>query len=236
MREKPILFSAPMVNAIIEGRKTVTRRVLKGNQIDMHEGDDGTFHAVQDHGCHVTERTIRCPCGQPGDRLWVRETWRVDGLGKSVALRLGDCATTSENMSYRADMEDDRACNDCQWIPSIHMPRWASRITLEVTAVRVERLQAISEADARAEGIRENWCGDDLQGVAGSRPWKEELDGWMDYTPGRGDGDGAEDWEALMPRESFTTLWDSINAERGYGWTVNPWVWVVGFEVVEVRT
>ncbi len=185
---------------------------------------------------------VRCPYGQPGDTLWVRETWRPMSFGfnqiHGPVVRVQFAADMAMPVMPATEAQYDATHPDRSglWRPSIHMPRWASRITLEVTAVRVERLQAISEADARAEGIRENWCGDDLQGVAGSRPWKEELDGWMDYTPGRGDGDGAEDWEALMPRESFRTLWDSINAERGYGWTVNPWVWVVEFEVVEVRT
>ena len=129
--------------------------------------------------------SLKCPYGAPGDRLWVRETWDTDG--KTIAYR----ATTPETTTDPEPM---------RWRPSIHMPRWASRLTLAVTSVRVERVQEITEADARAEGIE----------------------------PQRSDYSG-EDSNSLQ----FRDLWDSINAARGYGWAVNPWVWVVEFERVQ---
>lgn len=138
MKERPILFSAPMVRALLDGRKTQTRRVVKPQPTATREeairtyGKGGTF--ILEAGFFG----VRCPYGQLGDRLWVRETW-------------GACAGSPV---YRAD--DNATCPDGgRWKPSIHMPRWASRITLEVTGVRVERLQDISEEDAIAEGVPE---------------------------------------------------------------------------------
>ncbi len=147
MKERPILFSAPMVRAILAGTKTQTRRVVGGLHPDCHSvrpfGIDFKFY---DPFGRLTQAT-RCPYGQPGDRLWVREAWavphRYDHLGPSNIPVLGvrtHYAATEERGGLR-------------WRPSIHMCRWASRITLEVTGVRVERLQDISEADAAAEGI-----------------------------------------------------------------------------------
>ena len=128
MRERPILFSAPMVRAILAGTKTQTRRVCKGQR------ELSNVHDFQ---------IDRCPYGQLGDRLWVRETW----LRHSVNV--------PNDYLYRADHPDDGTIGPAHggWKPSIHMPRWASRITLEITDVRVERLQDISARDAWAEGI-----------------------------------------------------------------------------------
>lgn len=139
-RERPILFNTEMVRAILDGKKTQTRRPAKERAPDP--GNDWREClcreiAAVDVPCVVCEaRFGLCPFGRVGDRLWVRETW-------------GPCAG---GVCYRAD-EADTVCPDGgRWIPSIHMPRWASRITLEVTEVRVERLQSISERDAIAEG------------------------------------------------------------------------------------
>ena len=142
MKERPILFSAPMVRAILGGRKTQTRRVVKCDGIDLAgpcgnrlTGD--TFLAGRDWvGNHAI---LRCPYGERGDRLWVRETW---------APMPGGPITAQNGVIYRADSD-----SIWTWRPSIHMPRWASRITLEITAIRVERLQDISAEDCIAEGI-----------------------------------------------------------------------------------
>ena len=148
MKERPILFSGPMVRAILDGRKTQTRRVVKCRMphdqiIDMCQFKGADGNSTGEFGLCLHERVISehiwCPYGAPGDRLWVRETHYVqsagytDGSGKLILYRAdGDAPTT--------------------WTPSIHMPRWASRITLEVTKVRFERIQNISAADAVAEG------------------------------------------------------------------------------------
>ena len=145
MKEHPILFSAPMVRAILDGSKTQTRRVWKMPRGCMWyeamggEREGWFIDPGQPWWPHVGE--CRCPYGVPGDRLWVREAWRRDIFDHEKTL-------------YRAT-HGDRTVFD-KWKPSIHMPRVRSRITLEVTGVRVERLQDISKADARAEGVRSN--------------------------------------------------------------------------------
>lgn len=144
MRERPILMSAPMVRAILEGRKTQTRRVVK---------DQGLPCVTDAQWADRIRRCCRCPYGQPGDRLWVRETLKASHLGLTYAAddasAQGACADIlNERYARTPPFELEPRC-----IPAIHMPRWASRILLEVTDVRVQRLQAISAGDAVAEGI-----------------------------------------------------------------------------------
>jgi len=143
MKERPILMSAPMVRAILAGTKTQTRRVAKGEALRWLVRDGFTPGFVADPGNRL------CPYGQPGDRLWVREShWWFKDEHDPVTGYFPP-PLTIEDVEYRADGEKPGRA----WRPSIHMPRWASRITLEVTSVRVERLQDISEADAISEGI-----------------------------------------------------------------------------------
>lgn len=207
MTEKPILFNSEMVKAILDGRKTMTRRVIKPmskNQAEwltpelindvphgeIIKGGWQMHHPRADTdymGVHVEHDSplgwVRCPYGQPGDLLWVRETFLIKPNGDAF-YRADDPAASGWNSGSTTT----------KWKPSIFMPRWASRITLRVLDVRVERVQKITEADARAEGVGE-WGCDTI--------------------------------------EVFQDLWDSINAKRGYSWDSNPWVWVVSFEVVE---
>lgn len=205
--EKPILFNSDMIRAILDGRKTMTRRVVKPmskNQAEwltpelinsvphgeMIKGGWQMHHPRADTdymGVHVEHDSplgwVRCPYGQPGDLLWVRETFLIKLNGDAF---------------YRADDPTASGWNSgsatTKWRPSIFMPRWASRITLRVLDVRVERVQRITDREARAEGVGE-WVCDTI--------------------------------------EVFQDLWDSINAKRGYSWDSNPWVWVVEFEVVK---
>lgn len=192
VKERPILFSGPMVRAILDGRKTQTRRVVKPQPIWVYDCSVPVLTTDADPNA-----AIRCPYGVPGDRLWVRETfgrqWR-------------------HGFIYRADVETPIPAGG--WEPSIHMPRCASRIMLEVTRVCVERLQNISEADAQAEGIQVL----PLQSVDDPSAWRQS-------------GPGAH--QARNARESFRLLWDSINSKRGFGWDVNPWVWVIEFRRVD---
>ena len=192
MRERPIIFSAPMVRAILEGRKTQTRRALRVQPFARPEANDetGLFDV---YAGDVLSGSIRCPYGQPGDRIWVRESWQshIGTFGESILY------------AYRAT-DDDRLG---PWRPSIHMPRAASRILLEITDVRVQRLQETSEKDAIAEGIQ---------------PF----------------GDGGyhvEDGRFYMGNAlaSFEALWDHINADRGFGWDANPWVWAITFRRIK---
>jgi hypothetical protein len=155
--ERPILFSAPMVRAILDRRKTMTRRAVKpreprGTSWQMtYLGDGRVWPHVYARPTLTRLEPAPCPYGQPGDRLWVRETWAPR---EDVDPRT-DLEKARHYTRYRADggdLADEWHCYR-RWRSSIHMPRWASRLTLEVTDVRVERLQDISEADARAEGV-----------------------------------------------------------------------------------
>ncbi len=214
MRERPILFSGAMVRAILEGRKTQTRRVMK-HQPPPATRDVFTFHHPHPRthfwafdGGSLLDWAQPCPYGEFGDRLYVRETWQHSNHPFGPYER--DCL-----VFYRADYLDDPLGPDLErasdgirreWRPSIHMPRAASRITLEITGVRVERLQNLSEADAIAEGIDKTAAGF-----------------WSTY--GQSDADGT-----YSPRLSYQCLWDGLNAARGCGWDANPWVWVVEFK------
>ncbi|USW94229.1 hypothetical protein NHF39_23275 [Pseudomonas proteolytica] len=228
IKERPILFSAPMVRAILEGRKTVTRRVMK-----CQPDADATI-TVESYNVAVTNRRgyqeagpeifgawwrdgesgCKCPYGKPGDRLWVRETF-IDLRGTGVEHR-PDPDGPLQRYAYAADCRpgshSDEARKDfgLKYKPSIHMPRAACRILLEVTDVRVERLQDLDEDQAQAEGI-----GDHEFGC--SRPC--EPDGYPACSCG-----------SLSYVDSFQRLWESINGPQA--WDANPWVWVVEFKRV----
>lgn len=213
-KERPILFSAPMVRAILSGQKTVTRRVVKVQPFDLSwsrrdhrfeylagravNGDeiDGFYaYSTRSGG----EWSAKCPYGQPGDRLWVREAWQADAQVNDVAPRE---LSHGEPIQYPADGASMQT--GCSMItpgktrPSIHMPRWVSRILLEITDVRVERLQDISEKQALDEGVMS--CEADI------------------------DPDGI----GYSPLELFGGLWTMINGDGS--WQSNPWVWVVEFK------
>ena len=213
IEERPILFSAPMVRAILDGRKTQTRRVIKASATagysDKPSPASGRLvckdGGAWDDNSRNTEPIAKCPYGKTGDRLWVRET----GAFK--------CKTAP---IYRADLSDEEA-SLWKFSPSIHMPRWASRIDLEITDIRVERVQDISAEDAIAEGIESEHQWD------GKPPFAHDMGMWYrDYSK-------KEDVKINDPVYSFQTLWDSLNAKRGFGWSMNPWVWVVEFKKLE---
>ena len=197
MKERPILFSAPMVRAILDGIKTQTRRVIKPQPCEN----------VVLSGSY--ERP--CPHGVPGDQLWVRETWcpleRCDWIGtdrKDNVNYRADCSPTSE--SIREEM-------GYAWRSPVYMPRWASRITLEITGICVQRVQEITESDAAAEGI-----------VRIGR--SAYLHGLMD---GYGIAGTPPDETFTVRRNAFGHLWNSINAKRGFDWDRNPFVWAITF-------
>lgn len=225
MTERPILFSAPMVRALLDGTKTQTRRVVKPQPTKL--GDRTMFGGamVLDE---TTLRTVFCPFGAPGDRLWVRETWApcesarlkghihyaADGaVGREITTNGGDrwWSRSGHTLGITTGQpEGVWVGKPSKWRPSIHMPRWASRLTLEVTGVRVERLCAISEADARAEGVE----------LVATHNYGSD---WRAYGGGPNEvvGDAST---------SFLSLWSSIN---GPGSTqANPWVWAINFKRV----
>lgn len=215
MAERPILFNTAMVRAILAGTKTQTRRVVKpprnrpafvlldhGNGWWPYQSDDGESELCDDG----MEHPYTCPYGKPGDRLWVREAFMHEPADycweASVSIPCRPASTV-----YRADFPDSRPGEG--WKPSIHMPRCASRITLEVTAVRVERLQDISEADAVAEGV--------------------ELERYVPVSDSAGMHASGEA-EPTDPVHEYRDLWESINGPNS--WDANPWVWVVEFKRV----
>ncbi|MBT2295713.1 hypothetical protein [Pseudomonas fluorescens] len=236
-KERPILFSAPMVRAILEGGKTVTRRPVKGLKTDnpVVEAADGT--PLRTGACwDIGGPVIHCPYGKPGDRLWVREAWVADAQVNAVAPR---DLSQGEPILYPANVAVRQT--GCSMImpgktrPSIHMPRWVSRILLEITDVRVERLQDISDEQAQAEGCfftdYGRKCGHGGNGwrEVGDCPAPEEYhpqrDGWMwDKTTSSSQCLGA-------PRWAFANLWNSVNGPDA--WDDNPRVWVVEFKRVQ---
>lgn len=262
MNAKPILFSGPMVRALLEGRKTQTRRIVKPQptngwafenppvlgRITSSHPKRGRFGAFVRRGLgsdFPEADLIACPYGQPGDLLWVRETWAdllavspttdepmkigpgerlieeptfwIDGEGRKrwhydgqvIAYRANSDVEFCDGNGFMGDMAD--RSDMPTWKPSIHMPRWASRLTLRITDVRVQRLQDISEEDARAEG-------------AGL------------YVPGHGfiteqtlhADPGYSNF--LAPRQGFEAIWTEINGADS--WAANPWVWAISFEVI----
>ncbi|CAY74619.1 hypothetical protein [Erwinia pyrifoliae] len=222
MRERPIIFNAEMVRAVLDGSKTQTRRIIKNQRI----GDEWSVKPAQNprsprhthdwwlpHGTQPYSAIPANPFGAVGDRLWVRETWAILGNEDRCAIDWNENLVKGGGPEaariYRASCEqrpgnyglwsipDDAVwkphTDDMQyegaWTPSIHMPRWASRITLEITGVRVERLHEISARDVIKEGLAHN------------------------------------------AKEDYSWLWESIYGEGS--WQANPWVWVVEFKRVE---
>ncbi len=214
MKERPILFSGPMVRAILQGRKTMTRRVVMP-QPEASKVAWGCT-AGQGYGFRFGDENKRrnCPYGDPGDRLWVRETFcTCHAVGHELDARY-------QVGCYRVGWprSGDSPCDDVKWRPSIHMPRCASRITLEIIAVRVERLQDISVKDAISEGIE--------QGAVYMSPDETAYRNYQDKDPITAN-------YCLSPIASFQSLFNSINGKRpGCAWADNPWVWVVEFERV----
>jgi hypothetical protein len=213
-RERPILFSGPMVHALLDGRKTVTRRIVReraGCRIDVRSDGVPVYvtRASDDGG-----EPIPCPYGKRGDRLWVKETWRprpsldVEGIPDGAGV----------SVQYAADgaevFVDERRIPDTWTMPksathgnvsSLLMPRWASRILLEITGVRVERLQAITEDDVRAEGV----TAAAVAALLGRDPPAD-----------------------AGPLDLWQLGWDAINGDRA-PWSSNPWVWRIAFRRIK---
>jgi hypothetical protein len=247
IKERPILMSAPMVRAILEGRKNQTRRIVKSKN-NVHGYNSVSLVSKEEYNDEIApelegnvvakkpmalfyrgpinDLDIECPYGNLGDRLWVRESfkkWCIDGTDTvedgwwTVRYRADNniqehcatwdcCATDDSPTEVGCEKEPDI------WTPSIHMPRWASRILLEITGIRVERLQDISWDDCLSEGI--------LQ--------KQEHDYtvYFDYLK--------NDYLASNPKESYQSLINKINGPET--WEQNPWVWVVEFRTTLPKT
>lgn len=211
-KEKPILFSTPMVQAILEDKKTKTRRVAKIKFLEGFNPEWSGYKPVLENGKFFLEgsnhRSATTEVKQPyqvGDIIWVRETWKyyVKAVGKGESFRV------KQFLAYKADEDNGNVQKSSEWFegkwrPSIFMPRAAARLFLRVTNVRVERLQDIQLSDCLKEGIQLSPC---------------EADDDVLY-------------QSITAEDKFAELWDSLNTKRGYGWDVNPWVWVIEFERV----
>ncbi len=278
LKERPILFNGAMVRAILEGRKTQTRRVIKPQPTDFIGKQSAPRNSVKHpseyfdaynggpHWCWWTTDNrqgpdwIKCPYGVSGDRLWVREHWGYNGChtggipeingayvsyhadNKRVEIPFSDFRTMMEQTPNQNFKEPKNYESLSEWeqsdihenfltkwwqrkksIPSIHMPRWASRILLEVTEVRVERVQEITEEGAIAEGVEREYMEPDPDNFhpPGSYGY---ISGLHPFPEGK---------LHVGVKEAFEELWDSINEKRGFGWEKNPFVWVVTFKRVE---
>lgn len=221
VKERPILFSGPMIRAILEGRKTHTRRIVKPQPPEGESITCEFYHPLRidrkgieypgemQFGAWSEGWDAKYPYGQPGDRLWVRENgWQRPNDISQRLMREG--ADTWAPYYYDADLSPADHEQFKLWRfkrrPSIHMPRWASRITLDIAGVRVERLQDISEADAIAEGV------------------DQFKDGDVYYPPGNGD------LCVQFPITAYRCLWEYINGPGS--WDANPWVWVIEFKPI----
>ncbi|WP_332102292.1 hypothetical protein [Klebsiella variicola] len=228
MKERGMIFNAEMVRALLSGRKTQTRRIMKvqpeSNQLGLllitdstKHSDIGKYHWAESNatGNHVRSKLFSCPFGAVGDRIWVRETWSSDFANYYPNDRVWYAADNNRQLDIEVvdgvrgiySPESDVHV-PFRWQPSIHMPRWASRILLEITDVRVERLNAISEEDARAEGIIDGGC---------LNCGEPEPCGCANPEPDATD--------------AFAYLWQSIYGQEN--WNANPWVWVIEFKRVE---
>jgi hypothetical protein len=219
VKEKPILFSGPMVRAILDGRKTMTRRVVKPqpphsctytiNGANSHALCFGPIGECVPPTAKSADHRLPCPYGQPGDRLWIKESYccKADEneqiLEDEFWYRSTDEGEGIVALNEDGGIKENKDGTEASpWISSRFMPRKASRITLEVTGVRVERLKEITEEDAKAEGV----------------------DGPSENPLCVGD--------CRTHYSHFRELWDSINAKRGFGWDSNPLVWVIEFKMM----
>ncbi|HBS6049020.1 hypothetical protein [Klebsiella pneumoniae] len=214
MIERGMIFNGEMVRAILDGRKTQTRRIMAPQPADDIERsafpnpDAIGWKSSLKHKYGSTTAHF-CPFGAIGDRIWVRETFRVHSRATDVATLVYK-ASERNSWTEQTHRVPVAVCNKPatpeKWTPSLHMPRWASRILLEITDVRVERLNSISQEDAQAEGL--------------------ELTGWR---PTYSDPDSGG--EIMTPYDNFAELWSSIYGDES--WQANPWVWVIEFKRVE---
>lgn len=240
MKERPMIFNAEMVRAILDGRKTQTRRIMK-KQPEPSKAREGDFYFPCDKMqsmVHVSDFipgnsmipdaheffSKCCPFGEVGDRIWVRETWadvnhegcpavayRADGEVRDLHEDDGDEQDPNLEKYWFANWYPDLISGtEGKWTPSIHMPRWASRITLEITGVGVQRLQSISPNDASREGL--------IKLPATGRHCLNQGDQYF--------GGASHD-----AREVFSWLWESIYGAES--WQSNPWVWVIEFKRIE---
>ena len=233
VKERPIIFSGEMVKAILDRKNTMTRRVVKSNFInhykhahiirqstDKKREGKAYFYDTPVGSMVLSSQLVNNPYGKVGDRLWVRETHHV--VGGIADYEIEEIKQGLQDVKNFVSYKADGYGNPCDggWTSPMLMPRFASRLLLEITDIKVERLQDISEADAMKEGVKSwkvNCSYNGLKTV------------YKDYSDIHNDVIAYNN-----PIASFKTLWDSLNTKKGYPWSSNPWVWVVEFKVVGV--
>lgn len=214
MKDIPLLFKAPMVRATRGGYKWQTRRVVKDVPAWVTDFGYTAFTPERSISARGTqpgnEKFIKCPYGKVGDKLWVRETWNKHG-GVLTYRADGDWINEFKEEHDRNNPTAVAEASLLKWKPSIFMPRWASRITLEVLDIRVERLNDITQEDAKAEGIQ-------------PLPLQDPNDpsAWWEVEPSV--------CQARKPKESYALFWEKINGKGS--WALNPWVWVISFKML----
>lgn len=242
MAERPIIYCGESVRATLAKIKTQTRRTRGLEKVNKEPDNWGKpfFNKVTGlwEFCHKIDGDvleIKCPYGVFGDRLWVREGWRCTGGGSDRYIIYKADGDTVMSFCGIDDGREHRLCVPekywdywdrlvyesklgCNWRSPIHMPKWVARLWLEITGIRVERVQDISDEDCLKEGIT----------------WYGAHDGGTHYRnvtfyqafPEKGGG-------FTKAKDAFELLWDSLNAKRGYGWEANPWVWPIEYKLIE---
>ncbi len=258
MNTKPIIFSIDMVRALVEGRKSMTRRVIK-NQPDTRHGridyENGVLkESSKISGCWHVNRQQTCPHGQKNSYLWVRETykywdWTDDGIpwikyAANNETIFHSCIPETwceklvdiwADLSIPENYNIDNAARDHKWRSPIYCPRWASRLTLKITDIRVERVQDISEEDAKAEGVHD----DDFY-LEGEHDWNlcPKCGGTKLYN-GFGESLGVipdlDCYECDTYKKRFKHLWNSLDKKGEHSWESNPWIWVIEFELIKAN-
>ncbi|AVX04282.1 hypothetical protein MXMO3_01757 [Maritalea myrionectae] len=246
MSIKPILFSGEMVRAIKDGRKTQTRRIAKitavmGNMVAITSPDErlielepGEFRRGIMH--YESTGSLSGPYKLPyevGDLLWVRENWSGNHVFRNTAPSERNIFSWEGSLYFHDEVWywADGSPKHGDWEkprPSIHMPKWASRLTLRVTDVRIQRLQEISEDDALSEGVIESW---EIVDIVGTPNGPSEINGYRYRVPELHDDDEGFEYAG----DAFADLWDRLNAKRGFGWDANPWVAAYIFEVIHTN-
>jgi hypothetical protein len=253
MNDHPILMSGPMVRALLDGSKTQTRRIVKPQptkdadlvNLRWEISPEGYQHFCRtdkwwdESGNCTDEDIITCPYGKSGDSLWVRETWQLHSRATDVAKVVYRASERASHTEFHEFVPVSLIGNTQPkpfqqgWRPSIHMPRWASRMTLELTEVRVERLQEITEEDAKAEGMFFTDYGrkcfhrasppQDVGDCPAPQEHHPQRDGWM------WDRTTSSDQCLGSARSAYWNLWNTINSADS--WNADPWVWVLSFRI-----
>ncbi|NCB67132.1 MAG: hypothetical protein EOM48_13340 [Bacilli bacterium] len=240
MTERPIIMGAESVRAILEERKTQTRRVIDPRKYNIAGWDMPRTKQDVEAGYPFAENADGdfvsvvnwCPYGRVGDRLYVKERFAY-WIGRNAVAYSDMCHKSIEDIEWEDEVNISNIAEGGKWKSPLFMPRWASRITLEITDIRVERVNEITEDDAIAEGVEsfESPLYASAEDCENGEAPIEVRTVYRDYSIKEEDNEGYNFF--YHAKDSYSTLWDSLNAKRGYPWENNDWVWVITFKVVQ---